>query len=189
MPRVFFGLEVPDTVKKRLLALQGPVKGAKWQSRNQLHLTLAFIGKVDEAAVPDLCQAASRVEAPAFELEAVGLHTFGRAECPRNLWAGVSHEQPLLDLQRQLSDQLARAGFDIGQSNFQPHITVARFRKQAGSVARLLQEHGDDRFGSFPVTGFVLFESTPGATGSVYTVIERFPLPRRLLDETPQPDQ
>jgi len=176
MPRVFFGLEVPDTVKKRLLALQGPVEGAKWQNRNQLHLTLAFIGKVDEAAVPDLCQAASRVGAPAFDLEAEGLHTFGRPECPRNLWAGVRYEPQLLDLQRQLSDQVARAGFEIGRSNFQPHITLARFRKQAGSVARLLEEHGADRFGSFPVTGFVLFESTRGSTGSVYTVIERFPL-------------
>jgi 2'-5' RNA ligase len=176
MPRVFFGLEVPDAVKKRLLALQGPVEGAKWQNRNQLHLTLAFIGKVDDTAVPDLCQAASRVEAPAFELEAEGLHTFGRPECPRNLWAGVSHEPQLLDLQRQLSDQVARAGFEIGRSNFQPHITLARFRKQAGSVARLLEEHGADRFGSFPVTGFVLFESTQGSKGSVYTVIERFPL-------------
>jgi len=186
MPRVFFGLEVPDTVKKRLLALQGPVKGAKWQSQNQLHLTLAFLGNVNEERVPDLCQAASRVGAPRFELEAAGLNTFGRRESPRNLWAAVSGDSPLIDLQRQLSEQLAEAGFELGHSGFLPHITIARFRKQAGSVVSLLDEHGNDRFGSIPVTEFVLFESTPGHSGSVYTVIDRFPL---SLDETPAPDQ
>ena len=188
MPRVFFGLEVPDTVKKRLLALQGPVKGAKWQSRNQLHLTLAFLGTVNEESVPDLCQAAAGVEAPAFELLVAGLHTFGQAERPRNLWAGVSGDEALRNLQQQLASQLAEAGFESGHSGFQPHITIARFRKQPGSVAPLLNEHGDERFGPMPVTEFVLFESTPGHSGSVYTVIERFPL-AGPLDETGTHDQ
>ena len=188
MPRVFFGLEVPDTVKKRLLALQGPVKGAKWQNRNQLHLTLAFLGTVNEESVPDLCQAAGGVEAPAFELAVTGLHTFGRPELPRNLWAGVSGDEALRSLQRQLAGLLSEAGFEAGHSGFQPHITIARFRKQAGSVAPLLDEHGDRSFGPMPVTEFVLFESTPGETGSVYSVIERFPLVSSL-DETRTPDQ
>lgn len=176
MPRVFFGLEVPDTAKKRLLALQRPVKGAKWQNRNQLHLTLAFLGKVDDERVPDLCRAANGVQVPAFELEAAGLNTFGRPESPRNLWAGVSGDAPLKELRHRLVKQLAEEGFEPGHSSFQPHITLARFRKQAGSVALLVDEHGDDHFGPMPVTEFVLFESTPGNSGSVYTVLERFAL-------------
>ena len=180
MPRVFFGLEIPDAVKKRLLALQRPVKGAKWQNCNQLHLTLAFLGKVDDERVPELCQAAARVKSPAFELEAKGLNTFGRAESPRNLWAGVSGDTPLMQLQRRLVKQLAEEGFGPDRSGFQPHITLARFRKQAGSVAPLVDDHGDDHFGLMPVTEFVLFESTPVHSGSVYTVIERFPLTSSL---------
>ena len=176
MPRVFFGLELPDAIKTQLLALQAPVEGAKWQWRGQLHLTLAFIGQVDDKRVADLCRAASRVDITAFDLEVAGLNTFGRPERPRNLWAGIGDKPQLCNLQRQLSGHLASAGFDSGQSTFQPHITVARFRRQAGSVVRLLEQHGNDRFGRCPVTGFVLFQSTQGPAGSVYTVIERFPL-------------
>ena len=188
MPRVFFGLEIPDAVKKRLLAIQGPVTGAKWQNRSQLHLTLAFLGEVDDQCVPDLCQAASGVQVPVFEMEVLGLGTFGRAESPRNLWAGVSGEEALRGLQHALSEKLAEAGCEPGPSAFQPHITLARFRKQAGSVVPLLEAHGNDRFGPMPVMEFVLFESAPGHSGSVYTVIERFPL-GRSLDETPVPGQ
>lgn len=188
MPRVFFGLELTEPVKTQLLALQGPVDGARWQSRDQLHLTLAFIGDVDRKGMEDLCRAASRVDAPVFDLEVTGLNTIGRPECPRNLWAGLGDQPLLLDLQRQLSEQLASAGFDTGRSAFRPHITIARFRKGAGSVVRLLNRHGHDRFGRCPVNEFVLFESRQGPTGSIYTVAERFPL-ARPLDETPSPDQ
>ncbi|MBD3640232.1 MAG: RNA 2',3'-cyclic phosphodiesterase [Marinobacter sp.] len=188
MPRVFFGVEIPSEVKKGLLQLKSPINGARWQSRNQLHLTLVFVGSVEEDALATLGYAASLVSAPSFEVEVAGLGAFGRPEHPRNLWAGVSPEQPVADLYRQLSNQVSAAGFETEHRGFKPHITVARFRKQAASIVNLLEEHRDDRFGVLPVTEFVLFESTPGAGGSVYTVIGRFPL-QPPLDETELPDQ
>lgn len=188
MPRVFFGVEIPAEVKKRLLKLKSPVNGARWQSRNQLHMTLVFVGSVNDEDLETLSYAASLVAMPAFEVEVAGLAAFGRPEHPRNLWAGVGPEQPVAELYRRLSAQVAAAGFEAEHRAFKPHITVARFRKQAASIASLLEEHKDVRFGVLPVTEFVLFESTPGAGGSVYTVIERFPL-QPPLDESEPPDQ
>ena len=188
MPRVFFGVEIPSEVKKRLLKLKTPINGARWQSRNQLHMTLVFIGSVKDEDLDTLSYVASLVSMPAFEVEVTGLGAFGHPEHPRNLWAGVSPEAPVAELYDQLSAQVAAAGFETEHRGFRPHITVSRFRKQAASIVSLLEEHGQDRFGVLPVTEFVLFESAPGAGGSVYTVIERFPL-RPPLDETDQPDQ
>lgn len=188
MPRVFFGVEVPAAVKKSLLTLKSPVNGARWQSRHQLHLTLVFVGSVKDEGLETLSYAASLVSANAFEVEVAGVEAFGRPDHPRNLWAGVSPEQPITELYQQLSARIAAAGFETEHRGFKPHITVARFRKQAGSVAGLLESHREARFGVLPVTEFVLFESTPGAGGSVYTVIERFPL-QPPLDESERPDQ
>lgn len=188
MPRVFFGVEIPSEVKKRLLKLKSPVNGARWQSRNQLHMTLVFIGSVNDEDLATLSYAASLVSAPAFEVEVTGLGAFGRPEHPRNLWAGVSPATPVVELYRQLSTGVAAVGFETEHRGFKPHITVARFRKQAGSIVNLLEDHKEERFGVLPVTEFVLFESTPGAGGSVYTVIQRFPL-KPPLDETEPTDQ
>lgn len=188
MPRVFFGVEIPSEVKKRLLKLKSPLNGARWQSRNQLHMTLVFIGSVKDDDLETLNYAASLVSMPAFEVEVAGLDAFGRPEHPRNLWAGISPQAPVAELYRQLSAQVAAAGFETEHRGFKPHITVARFRKQAASIVNLLDEHKEERFGVLPVTEFVLLESTPGAGGSVYTVIQRFPL-QPPLDETEPPDQ
>ena len=82
MPRVFFGVEIPPEVKKRLLKLKSPFNGARWQSRNQLHMTLVFIGSVNDDDLETLSYAASLVSAPAFEVDVTGLGAFGRPEHP-----------------------------------------------------------------------------------------------------------
>lgn len=188
MHRVFFGLEVPLSTKQRLLTVQTEINGARWQSLNQLHLTLAFIGSVEDGALTTLRNAASRVTAPAFELEVQGLGVFGKPERPRNLWAGVSPERPVVELHDRLMNALLQEGFNLEKRRFRPHITVSRFRRNAGPVASLLDSYGSTGFGAMAVTEFVLYESTQGAGGSVYTVLDRFPL-ITSLDETGPSDQ
>ena len=111
-----------------------------------------------------------------FELEAAGLGCFGKEESPKILWAGVSHEDELRELQRTLAQGLTNDGFTLQNPSFKPHITLSRFRAGAGSVAELIERYRSTRFGSWSVQDFALFESTPGQSGSVYTVLERYPL-------------
>ena len=68
------------------------------------------------------------------------------------------------------------SGFEQEKRPFCPHITLARFKRQRGSVAELLESQEQQPIGTFSVCSVVLFESTPGATGSVYQAIERVPL-------------
>lgn len=183
MLRLFFALEIPAPVKSKLLRVRAPVAGAKWQTAEQLHLTLLFLGNAPEETLPEISEALHALPLPRFELAVHGVGCFGQPETPRNLWAGVSPEAPVVALNKVLKQRLGHLGFQFDKRPFRPHITLARFKKHRGSVAAMLAEHGHDEFGRIAVNGFVLLASNQGASGSVYTVAERF----RLLDSLDEP--
>ncbi|WP_372926044.1 RNA 2',3'-cyclic phosphodiesterase, partial [Marinobacter sp.] len=173
--RLFFGLEIPDRVKHRLLAIQQPVAGARWQRADQLHLTLAFLGSVEAERLPAISEAARNLPVKPFDLTVTGVGCFGDPDHPKNLWAGLQPVKELAGLQVALNERLALAGFPQEQRRFRPHITLARFsRKSAGSVREVLGVHRDIQAGSFLVERIVLFRSIQGAHGSVYEVLDRF---------------
>lgn len=176
MPKLFFGLEIPEAIKPDLLHVRAQVDGARWQNEQQLHLTLAFLGQVEEPRVVLACDLARKVTAPPCELDVRGVGCFGSPDHPKILWAGVTPEHPLAELQQSLAAQLTSGGFKLKNHPFKPHITLSRFGARAGSMAALLKAHENTAFGPLPVNDFVLFESTPGPEGSVYNVLERFVL-------------
>ena len=99
MDRLFVALAIPDAVARHLALLQGGVPNARWQSREQLHLTLRFIGEAaDTASIDD---ALAMIDAPAFELAPHGVGEFG-GKHPDALWAGVRTSEALNHLQRKV---------------------------------------------------------------------------------------
>lgn len=174
--RLFFGLELPDAIKQRLLTIQQPVAGARWQRVDQLHLTLAFLGSVEAQRLPDICDAARNLAVEPFDLAVTGVGCFGHPDRPKNLWAGVQPVEELAGLHDELLQRLAACGFGQEKRTFRPHITLSRFRKEPGSVRELLREHQAVHAGTFSVNQVALFESVCGEQGSVYQIIERFPL-------------
>jgi len=176
MARLFFGLELPSDIKERLLNVRAKVPGAKWQSAEQLHITLLFLGRVEEDRLEAVIGSAREIRLIPFELEVSGLGCFGQPRRPRNLWAGVQPGAPVAAIHEALGQRMENLGFEAERRSFLPHITLARFKRQPGSVEGLLAEQGASVFGRFAVTEFALFESKPGPAGSVYRVIERFPL-------------
>lgn len=176
MPKLFFGLEIPEAIKPELLHVQEPVDGARWQNEQQLHLTLAFLGQVEEHRVALACDLARKVTATPTAVDVQGVGCFGSPDYPNILWAGVTPEQTLVELHQNLAAHLASSGFKVKNHPFKPHITLSRFGARSGSVAAVLKAHENTDFGIMPVNDFVLFESTPGPEGSVYTVLERFVL-------------
>jgi 2'-5' RNA ligase len=101
MIRLFVAVELPETVRDRLLTLEGGVPGARWVNEDQMHLTLRFIGEVDDNVANDVDDALSGIRAPGFELELSGVGEFG-GKNPRALWAGVRPNPALLHLQKKL---------------------------------------------------------------------------------------
>lgn len=176
MSRLFFGLEVPADIRQRLLRVTTPVSGARWQSGEQLHVTLLFLGDVAQGRTGVVCDAAANLTVGAFELELAGLGCFGQPHRPRYLWAGIQPRIAISRLRDALAVGMADLGFTPDPRAFCPHVTLARFGKQPGSVEALVEEYRKVVFGHFAVSEFVLFESTPGEHGSIYHVVERFAL-------------
>lgn len=176
MIRLFVALDLPETVQERLLALEGGVPGARWSSVGQLHLTLRFIGEVDEDIAHDVDDTLSTIHAPSFSLELSGVGEFG-ARNPRALWAGVKSSDALLHLQRKVETALQRIGLPAEQRKYSPHVTLARLRAAPREkVMQFLTHCSLFSAGPFPVTQFVLFSSHPSPSGSIYTPERAYPL-------------
>ena len=166
--RLFVALALPDSVSDSLLAVQGGVPGARWQTREQLHLTLRFIGEVDGLAMTAIHDALSTIAAPAFTLALKAVGSFG-GRIPRDLWAGVRAGEPLNHLQRKIESALQRVGVPPDGRKFTPHVTLARLKgRQYGPVVDYLTDHALYASAEWPVEGFVLYSSKMTSDGSIY---------------------
>jgi RNA 2',3'-cyclic 3'-phosphodiesterase len=166
--RLFVALALPDAVAQGLALLQAGVPGAKWQTREQLHLTLRFIGEVDgrDAAAAD--DALSLIEAPRFSLALKGVGEFG-GKTPHALWAGVRDKEPVAFLQRKIETALQRAGLPPEQRKYLPHVTLARLKgTPAGRVMDFLTDHALYASEAFDVEAFILYSSVLTPNGSLY---------------------
>lgn len=176
MPRLFVGLELPDPVLEQLLAMREEIAGARWQTANQLHLTLAFIGNVDDGIANSVRAGLQYLEAEPFELQLRGVGRFGSRERPNNLWVGASPESPLVAIHGQIQSILKAAGLDPDERPFKPHVTLARIGRNAGPTDPFLARFSDVRSPPFRVSRISLFRSTLSQEGSIYEVIHRIPL-------------
>jgi RNA 2',3'-cyclic 3'-phosphodiesterase len=168
MMRLFAALALPDAVAETLLALQAGVPGARWQKREQLHLTLRFIGEVDGAMTAAIDEALTTVAAPAFTLRLKGTGSFG-GRLPRDLWAGVEPSAPLEHLNRKIESALQRIGLEAERRKFTPHVTLARLKgTPKGAVADFLSDHALYTSDPFQVAGFVLYSSKLTSDGAIY---------------------
>ena len=174
--RLFVALPVPDTVAQELMLLHGGVPGARWQSREQLHLTLRFIGEVDGRDARALDDALAAIDAPAFELQLHGVGQFGNKQ-PHTLWAAARRHEMLDHLQRKVDNAIRRVGQPQDGHKFMPHITLARLRHaELEKVREWLTAHALFTSDQFSVDAFCLYSSKLTSDGSIYRIEQHYPL-------------
>jgi 2'-5' RNA ligase len=176
MHRLFAGIEPPEEVKDALLDLMEGVAGARWQRDDQLHLTLRFIGEVDRHQAADVAAALGSVHAAGFDLALSGVGMFDRRGRPEALWAGVTPHDAVADLHKKVDYAVQRAGLPAETRAYLPHITVARLPRGIGPLDAFMTMHGGLAGHPWRVTDFCLYESFLGKDGSVYEIVERYPL-------------
>ncbi len=168
MIRLFVGIELPEELRDRLAALGEGLPGARWVPAHNLHLTLRFIGEVDEALAEDLHQALESVRAPAFTQALGGVGTFAARGRPHTLWVGAEREPPLVHLRDKIESALVRAGLDPEGRKFAPHVTLAKLADpKPDRLHHFLAAHSLLR-AEFEVERFVLFSSLLGGGDPVY---------------------
>jgi 2'-5' RNA ligase len=176
MIRLFVAIDLPDGVAESLVRLQAGVPGARWQTREQLHLTLRFIGEVDERDAASIDDMLASIGDPRFTVELKGVGEFG-GNNPRALWAGVAANEALKHLQRKVETVLQRLGLPAEERKFTPHVTLARLRgTPRGAVMDYLTNHALYASGPFEARAFTLFSSHLSPNGSIYTPERVYPL-------------
>ncbi|MDK9719725.1 MAG: RNA 2',3'-cyclic phosphodiesterase [Rhodospirillales bacterium] len=178
MLRLFVGIDLPSSARESLSLLAAGLPGARWLAPETYHVTLAFIGDLDEGAAEELHEELSTVRGKDFLLELSGVGSFESKGKLRALWAGVVLSEPLAILQGRVAAACVRAGVKIEKRKFKPHVTLARFSEQP-SKAKLgdwLAAHSLMRLQPLAVTSFVLFQSHLGREGAHYEALERYAL-------------
>jgi 2'-5' RNA ligase len=173
MHRLFVGLPLPEPVADALIGLMGGVAGARWQSREQLHLTLRFIGEVDRHTAADVVAALGRVALAPFAVHLATPGSFDRKGRLDQLWSGVGPKPPLAELAHRINQALQAAGVASESRAFVPHITLARFGRTSGSLAGWPAQPLPAL--AWKVDRFVLWESQLGHGGSVYAPVAHYP--------------
>lgn len=176
--RAFTSIEIPCNLRREIEGLLAPgkstFKGVKWVATENLHITLKFLGNVEEDIVGTVSSRLARVatEMRPFSLSLGSVGAFPSLYRPRVLWIGVKKGE---DVVRGLHDKIDRAlseiGFDLEERSYHPHVTVGRVR--GGARLRMDQLFSAIHLNrEFPVLKFNLMKSTLLGKGPVYDIIE-----------------
>jgi 2'-5' RNA ligase len=178
MPRLFTALEIPPHVAQSLAMMRGGLPGARWIDPENYHLTLRFIGDIDDAQAREIAGVLGRVHRRPFELRLDGMSFFGGRK-PRAIVATVAQIAPLMELQAEHERLLQRLGLEPEGRKYTPHVTLARLRDSSShQVAEYLSTRGLFRTLSFGVEDFVLFEANPATGRGPYVKQMIYPLAR-----------
>lgn len=177
MPRLFTGLEVPENVATMLSFVRGGLPGARWIDAENYHVTLRFVGDVDDGMARDLALLLDGVRRGPVTVRISDLDVFGGAR-PRALIAKVEQTAQLMELQGELERVARRAGLPPETRRFTPHVTLARMRDVSPrDVADwLAMRAGQGMQASFLAERFVLFSARASVGGGPYIPEEVYPL-------------
>ena len=165
MLRLFVGIDLPPEVKLRVSLLCAGVPSAKWVDAGNLHVTLRFIGEVDEGAAADIDSGLAQIAAKRFDLALARVGHFGT----RMLWAGVERNPALVHLHEKIESVIVRLGHPPEGRRYAPHVTLARMRGAADPrLQAYLAEHALFRAAPFAVDHFSLVASYLTKSGAIY---------------------
>jgi 2'-5' RNA ligase len=163
MARYFIAIPLPDEAKDRLVAVQPPtMAGIRIIDRDEMHLTLHFLGEVSAYDVESACKTLANIEKNAFAIAFKGLGQFPPDGPATVLWAGVEVNADLVELHKMVGTGLAEAiGFRPEARAYTPHVTLARINQPAppGFVVDYLTENQGFTVSAARIDRFSLYSS------------------------------
>jgi len=173
--RLFIGIPLQETERKviaetsRMLGRE--IQDVRWVPRENLHVTLKFLGRCDISIVPEICNAIEGAKRllPIFT-EIGGIGGFPSLASAKVIWVGVERDVRLLELFSEMEGRLKAIGFEKEKRSFSPHITIGRSKKGVNilqSIENLLPR----RSLQFKIEEIALFESVLKRSGAEYTIL------------------
>ena len=183
--RLFVAIELDEGARLAIAEEQQRVKRAlgdntlKWVRPEHMHLTLAFLGEVNDARSQALAEVMRQpIDRPRLAIAFGGLGMFPPHGAPRVLWLGVTAgETEVIDIQRVVADRLKSFGVEIEARPFHPHLTLARWRDSRPSDRRRLAGvEKRESIARIAATSVTLLHSRLSSNGPTYTALSRAPL-------------
>ena len=176
--RCFIAVELSDELRRPLGRLVEGIAEARPVPPQQLHLTLAFLGELDDPSRALVCRELATVATPSFELRFARCGCFPDQRRPRVLWAAPARQPLLEQLAQEVTAAIVRCGIVLEERSFTPHITLARIKAPARPDLVRFLNASCAALPPLAVTGFHLFSSTLSPQGALHTLLQSFPLPQ-----------
>lgn len=179
--RVFVAIDISDEARRKVSAYindlrrRFPKVRVGWEKPEKLHLTMKFLGGVEDEQFGKLIEAVEKtaLENLPFKLRITGGGVFPSPKRARILWLGIKDEKgSLLKLNEILENECEKQGFEKENRNFKAHLTIARLKENSNELA---ETHLRENFYTveFEVSDVVIYRSELQPTGSVYSVVSK----------------
>jgi len=179
--RLFVALHLTAAVRERIgkfcAEMRALLPDARWVRVEGIHVTLKFIGHVDDPRVPLIRQALAAIHSPSpVTLDFHGAGFFPNAKRAKIFWAGIDASPNLAPLAGDIEAKLEPLGITRESRDFRPHLTLARIENPRGlaAVHANLAHAGDVKFGKLATNEMHLMQSELGRGGARYTTVETF---------------
>ncbi len=185
MPRLFVALPLPPAVRRSLEPLARGLGDVRWLTSDQQHLTLRFLGDIDNGRMNDVAEALALVHGWPFELRLKGLGHFPPRGEPRVLWVGVEKSADLAGLKRRIDQALKQARLPPENRKFAPHVTLARIRAPLSRdrLGTYLMRHSLYSSEPFAISDFHLYSSWLKSDGAQHQLEASYELVPGVDDE------
>jgi RNA 2',3'-cyclic 3'-phosphodiesterase len=162
-------------LKKIRVGLEKKAINYRWVPVSNLHITINFIGEVEEQRVPDIINCISPIAAALapFQLSLANVDAFPEERKGRVIWLGVQNSVTLRSLQQQCQAALLQSGFELELRDYRPHLTVARLRSPV-QLRDILSPYKRQHFGELTVQGITLYQSTLSGPFPHYGPLHQF---------------
>jgi 2'-5' RNA ligase len=180
--RTFIAVDLDKAVRNRTIALQETLMETgtevKWVEPENLHVSLLFLGEVEDRQVVDVCRVVEEVakEHPSFLMSVETAGCFPNPRRPRVLWVGVGEgTQSLCAIHDALETPLLELGYRREERKYSPHITLGRVKSDRPTMklASALAQHAGWKGGDIQVRELLVMGSKLTPQGPEYTVLSR----------------
>lgn len=174
--------KIRDAAMRQIVKFSGLTNDYNWVKRDHMHVTLNFLGDVDESEVPAVCRLIKQtvLDFGSFELSIKGLGCFPKPEKPRVIWLGIDQgNEELKQLQSQLADALETMRFPRDRNDFHPHLTLGRLQRGSrwnDSVVQAVDSGSAIEGGSTVIEQVVVYSSYIDRIGPTYTPMSKIDL-------------
>jgi 2'-5' RNA ligase len=180
--RTFLALDLDGAILDRLdearTEIDDPRSKVRWVARENLHLTLRFLGEVSDEMIAGVCELAAGAagQVGAFDFDVRGIACIPPRGQIRMIWAQIDDPTgEMAALHEILSAELSGLGLKEDARSFKPHVTIARvkFIRNPDGFREVAADHADTHFGTQHAEELVTYSSklTPG--GPIYTPMAR----------------